>query len=502
MAGQTGLWLGIGESQRLHNAVLQCRLKFFLVASSLLHWNSFVSCADDIADIPSDADDLHFTMFDGYIAGDGDITSEYTTLTAAKGRCLEMPDCEGFTFMGGLTEGPMWVNFKSKWNVGGTGWTSFRREELPFTMFDGYIAGNDDVTSEYTTLTKAKVLCLRLPECKGFTYMGPPSEGPMWINFKKEWNIGGTGWTSYRRDSEENASTAKQRDKRSVVAEERELPGTPAGDAADTGAASNTQEAEPAVRADEIRGAEIPEEAPKEDVMNPPNLVISKSDIRAPNDGQAEDSNATSPGTENLTLAERPSYQSSLFVGELMRMTKRKVFALNTEKVVMCYTDPDVGGACRAANATAQKEQQATAPSSDSSASNTSLLPPLPWGTHKVFLEGRIGHIEISRLNSNRFVVCFERIADSAIVCSLGFVYGAGVGSDLQCTFGNSLSLGFGSLISVTPASAGQQLVACHIAKGDSTVTCRWADAVEDAGLQGAELRWAEGEPRIVQSML
>merc|ERR1719310_1157129 len=124
--------------------------------------------------------------------------------------------------------------------------------------------------------------------------MGPPSEGPMWINFKKEWNIGGTGWTSYRRDSEENASTANQRDKRSLVAEERELPGIPADDAADTGGASNTQEAQPAVRADEIGGVEIPEEAPKEEVMNPLNLVISKSDIRAPNDGQAElESNGT-----------------------------------------------------------------------------------------------------------------------------------------------------------------------------------------------------------------
>ena len=35
--------------------------------------------------------------------------------------------------------------------------------------------------------------------------MGPPAEGPMWINFKNEWNIGGTGWTSYRKEVSEAA---------------------------------------------------------------------------------------------------------------------------------------------------------------------------------------------------------------------------------------------------------------------------------------------------------
>merc|ERR1712070_568289 len=131
------------------------------------------------------------------------------------------------------------------------------------------------------------------------------------------------------------------------------------------------------------------------------------------------------------------------------------------------------------------------------------LLPPLLWGTHEVFLEGKTGHIETARLNSNRFVVCFERVSDSAITCSLGFVSGSGAGNSLRCIFGNSLQLGFGRLISVAPASAGRQLVACHAAKGENHVTCRWADAVESGGSEvPIELRWTAGEPRIVQKVL
>merc|ERR1719408_619494 len=105
-------------------AVFQIRFEHLLITGFCLQacFKAVVHASNAIA-----GDDLEFKMFDGYIAGEDDIASEYLTLTKAKERCSELPDCRGFTFMGGPSEGPMWVNFKAAWNIAGTGWTSYRR---------------------------------------------------------------------------------------------------------------------------------------------------------------------------------------------------------------------------------------------------------------------------------------------------------------------------------------------------------------------------------------
>jgi len=572
------LWLGMGGLQLLHNVAFLHTLRQLLIAGLLLH-PSPVARADGVDSAAADADP-EFTIFDGYIAGDDDIKSEHTTLTQAKEICLENPECKGFTFMGGPSEGPMWINFKKKWNVGGTGWTSYRREELPFTMFDGYIAGDGDIGSEYTTLRKAKVRCLQTPDCKGFTFMGGPSEGPMWINFKKEWNVGGTGWTSYRRESRESPPTSAASEESTPAAQkEAPLPDPPLqepdpsdatpGPSGSSQAQSNDHLEKPTDLADvaskpgtnpepptnlaDIADAPVQQSLPKSNTSlesSPPSLEASSMSSRpdagtlasepascttgstcngaAPSDTAELPPPALEPASvlaknvshaelkvnatkdvlrEDPKTVELSPYQASLFVGELMKMTKRKLVALNMENVVMCYAQPEVGGACRAAlaNATKEKERRENASSSDMSAGDARFLPPLTWGSHEVFLEGKTGNIESVRLNSNRFAVCFERVSDSAITCSLGFVLG-GAGSGLRCAYGNSLQLGFGRLISVAPASAGRQLVACHapLRFGEkSNVTCRWADVLEKMGSEASvELRWAASEPRTVQTVL
>lgn len=187
-----------------------------------------------------------------------------------------------------------------------------------------------------------------------------------------------------------------------------------------------------------------------------------------------------------------------------MRMTHSSVVGLSVDDVVLCYADPDVGGACRASRGKYEEEQarRKIAAPSDASSEDTRLLPPLPWGSPAVFLANETGRVDTLRLNARRFVVCFERVSDAAVICSLGFVTEGSGGSGLQCAFGNSLQVGSGRLMPISPASAGRQIVACHAATGNFTVTCRWADVVEPSNSEEVvELRWVEAEPRVVASV-
>merc|ERR1719240_1554787 len=127
----------------------------------------------------------------------------------------------------------------------------------------------------------------------------------------------------------------------------------------------------------------------------------------------------------------------------------------------------------------------------------THLLPPMSWGAHEIFNESAVKHIEAVRLTSKLFAICFEQALDSTVSCTLGLVSEEDAHHALRCSFGSSLTLGSGVLISITSASAGRQLVACYTATGKGHVTCRWADAVEDAGTKAAQLKWTEQETQI-----
>eukprot|EP00929_Paragymnodinium_shiwhaense_P002016 TRINITY_DN102212_c0_g1_i1.p1 TRINITY_DN102212_c0_g1~~TRINITY_DN102212_c0_g1_i1.p1 ORF type:complete len:452 (-),score=87.35 TRINITY_DN102212_c0_g1_i1:154-1509(-) len=71
-----------------------------------------------------------FSQHDGYISSGGTFKKEFMTLEEAKAVCATMGGC-GFTHKGGPTEGPVQIFFKNKWDVMGTGWTSYKLEPDP-----------------------------------------------------------------------------------------------------------------------------------------------------------------------------------------------------------------------------------------------------------------------------------------------------------------------------------------------------------------------------------
>jgi hypothetical protein len=334
--------------------------------------------------------------------------------------------------------------------------------------------------------------------------MGGPAEGPMWINFKKEWNVAGTGWTSYRRDSESMQSNSEQAIAAEAQAETHNQfnSGQPDKDPvtdASTASAGDTEAVQSHTVQMEVQpstgSAEVvrKNEAAQANVNMTSIEVTSNAELRVVDSLQGEQEEAKTPETSD--------YQASLFVGELMKMSQRNVVALNMENVIMCYVQPEVGGACRAANAS-KEEADTEWDTLHEDRNDTHFLPPLTWGSDEVFLGSEVSHIETVRLTSSRFVVCFEQASDSTITCTLGIVSAEGTSVGLRCAFRNSLVLGHGRLISITSASAGSQLIACYSDEGKRSVTCRWADTLEDAGTKDVELKWAENEPQIFKTTI
>merc|ERR1712228_518825 len=72
-----------------------------------------------------------FIQHDGYISQGGDILVQNMTVEEAKRKAATLSDCEGFTYEGTLTDKPMCIYFKRKWDLNGSGsgsgWTSFQR---------------------------------------------------------------------------------------------------------------------------------------------------------------------------------------------------------------------------------------------------------------------------------------------------------------------------------------------------------------------------------------
>lgn len=77
---------------------------------------------------------------DGFISAGGDIEKQLMTLEQGMNRCEELAGrgCKGFTFEGKApeAEAPVMVYFKSKWDLHGTGWTSYRFRPLERYVLD------------------------------------------------------------------------------------------------------------------------------------------------------------------------------------------------------------------------------------------------------------------------------------------------------------------------------------------------------------------------------
>jgi len=72
--------------------------------------------------------------------------------------------------------------------------------EGKFSMQKGQVLGGNDIPVEMDTMTleQAKVVCLTLPGCRGFTYQGEPTEGAVKIHFKDAGELQpAPAWTSY-----------------------------------------------------------------------------------------------------------------------------------------------------------------------------------------------------------------------------------------------------------------------------------------------------------------
>lgn len=215
-----------------------------------------------------------------------------------------------------------------------------------------------------------------------------------------------------------------------------------------------------------------------------------------------------------------------------MGMSFRRVVAVSADKVVMCFSRAD-GAACKMAAGMASSQASEQRMAALEGAAAPGLLPSMAWGEVRFLDNARpTGRIELERLGTDRFVVCFERLPATAIegspppasgkmvVCSLGLVEEAvgqsGAGDFELRPFEEALELGRGRLVAVSVLEAGRRFAVCHHVDdgingeavpaagtpaapvapgrgvlsgvgGRKSTSCRWAEvSVRDDGGQGA----------------
>lgn len=71
-----------------------------------------------------------YSCHDGFVSTGGTFMKETMTLEEAKARCALMGG-KGFTHAGGETDGPVTIYLKNKFDIKGTGWTSYKLEPDP-----------------------------------------------------------------------------------------------------------------------------------------------------------------------------------------------------------------------------------------------------------------------------------------------------------------------------------------------------------------------------------
>jgi len=95
--------------------------------------------------VPSANSQSAYTVHAGFISRGDDLLVEKMTAKDAQLKCVSLKGCKGFTFQGNPAEGPVLIYFKSKWDLRGTGWSSYRVDRaLPagWEPADEPISGN------------------------------------------------------------------------------------------------------------------------------------------------------------------------------------------------------------------------------------------------------------------------------------------------------------------------------------------------------------------------
>lgn len=482
--------------------------------------------------------DGDFSMHNGYIAGGSDIGSKYITATEAKSHCSETSECKGFTFMGPPSEGPMWINFKSDWNIGGDGWTSYRydsraslspqtefaapeqqeqqtggslvtseQEEQPTGSSPSVEKSKSDLASIAPSLLAAEQseqLISKTSNSKSLDVAEVKSEAPVVADASSE----GTSNTHIDASNTDMPSLSEHAEElRSSSSGADSLAASEMGSLADTSSAhgSKSPDKEPVSRSDAdnmtqpesivqeqeggIGAAEVPQSSSIQ-----ANLVaqLSEPALEAiPSESPVNDGLLRARMKTRRPHAVQPTnYSQSLFVGRLTAMTQRSLVGLSKDVVVFCYASPEVGGACMAGNASVV--------TIEASSEDTRSLSPLHWGVPDVFSESQTGRLEVVRLTPIRFAVCFERISDFSVLCLAGAVVGS-ESADFRCVLGPLIMLGNGRLMSASPSRAGQQIAACLAEKQDGRVSCKWAHVQQEQ--ETLKLSWIDSEAQTFRTV-
>lgn len=76
-----------------------------------------------------------------------------------------------------------------------------RPGEYIFSRYAGWIGSGADIHVDTMVPHQALKRCIIMPGCMGVTFEGTPSQVPVPVHFKSEWNIQGSGWTSFKLES-------------------------------------------------------------------------------------------------------------------------------------------------------------------------------------------------------------------------------------------------------------------------------------------------------------
>jgi hypothetical protein len=100
-----------------------------------------------------------FTEYDGYISAGGDILRAKMTITDAKRKAVELPDCLGFCLRGAATSEAVEVIFKSKWEVprrSSNKWTSFYLSRTSQEAAERQATADQEAADRAATKAKAE----------------------------------------------------------------------------------------------------------------------------------------------------------------------------------------------------------------------------------------------------------------------------------------------------------------------------------------------------------
>lgn len=211
---------------------------------------------------------------------------------------------------------------------------------------------------------------------------------------------------------------------------------------------------------------------------------------------------------------------SEWWQGHMMSMNIRRVVALSSGRVVLCYARLG-GSGCRfavvgseaAAAGASELVDEAAAAESRSSADighDPRLLPALFWRPPRVFDRSAVIRVEAERLTRDSFVVCFERNGSSGVgggsACSLGIIRAGLGGEEELAPLTDPAETDADHLVAVQVLEAGRRFGVCHRdpngqeSRLGKALLCRWGEVhrTEDAsgaGVAEHSMTWAAGSP-------